>query len=92
MLKQVPNPTAFGVAVLNERGQVTRLVEKPQQPPSDFALVGVYLFSPIIHPVIESLKPSPRGELEITDAIQALVDAGKHVMARDLARVVARYG
>jgi glucose-1-phosphate thymidylyltransferase len=84
LLKQVPNPTAFGVAVLNDRGQVTRLIEKPQQPPSDFALVGVYLFAPIVHQVIESLKPSTRGELEITDAIQCLVDAGRHVMAQPL--------
>ncbi|MEM1309975.1 MAG: glucose-1-phosphate thymidylyltransferase [Cyanobacteria bacterium P01_H01_bin.153] len=84
LLKQVSNPTAFGVAVLNSQGQVTRLVEKPQTPPSDMALVGVYLFSPQIHQVIAQLQPSPRGELEITDAIQSLVDRGRKVMAQPL--------
>ncbi len=84
LLKQVPNPTAFGVAVLDDQGQVTQLLEKPQNPPSDLALVGVYLFSTTIHTVIEGLKPSNRGELEITDAIQALVNADKAVMAQPL--------
>ena len=84
LLKQVPNPTAFGVAVLDQQGQVTRLVEKPPTPPSDLALVGVYLFSPVVHRVIAQLQPSARGELEITDAIQALVDADHNVMAQPL--------
>lgn len=78
-LHPVENPTAFGVAELNGDGKVIRLVEKPDDPPSDLALVGIYLFSPVVFDVIEDLEPSWRGELEITEALQRLIEDGRYV-------------
>jgi glucose-1-phosphate thymidylyltransferase len=84
LLKRVADPSAFGVAVLDESGRVTRLVEKPKEPISDLAVIGVYFFGPEVHQITPGLVPSPRGELEITDAIQGLIDAGYEVRSSQI--------
>ncbi|MGH2873540.1 MAG: glucose-1-phosphate thymidylyltransferase [Solirubrobacteraceae bacterium] len=78
LLTPVPDPENYGVAELRD-GCVVRLVEKPAQPRTDLALVGVYMFTPAVHAAARAIKPSARGELEITDAIQRLVDDGLRV-------------
>jgi glucose-1-phosphate thymidylyltransferase len=84
LLTPVPDPQNYGVAELEEAppgqtGPVRRLVEKPSEPATDLALVGVYMFTAGIHDAARAISPSARGELEITDAIQHLVDSGRRV-------------
>ncbi len=79
LLQKVADPHAYGIAELDGDGHVARLVEKPTEPRSDLALVGVYLFTPAVFESVKAIKPSARGELEITDAIQNMIDRGLRV-------------
>ena len=79
LLTPVDDPQNYGVAELDGDGRVARLAEKPPEPSSGLALVGVYMFTPVVHEAARAIRPSPRGELEITDAIQWIVDQGHRV-------------
>src|SRR5207237_7727620 len=75
LLKRMPDARAFGVAQF-ESERLVRVVEKPAEPPSDLAVVGIYMFTPRVFDAIDRIQPSARGELEITDTIQRLTDDG----------------
>ncbi len=79
LLQAVDDPTAYGIAELDGDGRVVRLVEKPREPRSDLALVGVYIFTPAVFASVRAIRPSARNELEITDAIQHMIDRGLRV-------------
>ncbi|MBB4914280.1 glucose-1-phosphate thymidylyltransferase [Streptosporangium saharense] len=94
VVRKVANPQSFGVAEFGPDGTLERVVEKPKRPRSDLALIGVYFFTAAVHRAVAAIGPSARGELEITDAIQWLVDDGAEVTAaeypgywRDVGRV-----
>jgi glucose-1-phosphate thymidylyltransferase len=73
MLKEVKNPKEYGVVELNKSGKIKRIIEKPKEPPSNLAVIGIYFYPPDVFKIIEKLKPSGRGELEITDVNNAYI-------------------
>ncbi|MGF3521984.1 MAG: glucose-1-phosphate thymidylyltransferase [Candidatus Bathyarchaeia archaeon] len=84
LLKEVDDPSRYGIAQLDKKGNIIKLVEKPKVPMGNLAIIGTYLFSAKVHQAIERIKPSWRGELEITDAIQEMVNMGLNVKAEIL--------
>ncbi|MFO7168561.1 MAG: glucose-1-phosphate thymidylyltransferase [Chloroflexota bacterium] len=80
VLTRVPDPRQFGVAELDEHGQIIGLEEKPREPKSDLALVGIYMFDSSVWDAVEAIRPSWRGELEITDALRWLMAHGRRVV------------
>jgi glucose-1-phosphate thymidylyltransferase len=84
VLKEVPDPSSFGIAQLDAEGNILKLVEKPKTPMGNLAIIGTYLFSSKVHRAIARIKPSWRNELEITDAIQEMINMGFKVKAEIL--------
>jgi glucose-1-phosphate thymidylyltransferase len=84
ILKEVDNPSSFGIAQLDDEGNIVGLAEKPKTPMGNLAIIGTYLFSNKVHKAIERIKPSWRGELEITDAVQEMINMGFTVKAEIL--------
>ena len=84
LLKAVKETHLFGIAELDEAGKVCHIEEKPKYPRSNLAVIGTYIFSPAVHEATAYIKPSWRGELEITDTIQRLIDTGKNVQSHTL--------
>jgi glucose-1-phosphate thymidylyltransferase len=84
ILKEVDNPSSFGIAQLDDKGNIVRLEEKPKTPMGSLAIIGTYLFSNKVHEAVAHIKPSWRGELEITDAIQEMINMGFKVKAEIL--------
>lgn len=80
-LQEVDEPSRYGIVDVDETGDVVHLVEKPDEPPSNLALIGIYVFTSAIFSEIEELEPSWRGELEITEAIQGLIDEGHRIQS-----------
>jgi len=78
-LTRVPNPECFGVADVDDKGRLVRLVEKPRFPESNLILTGIWAFTPVVYEALTHIRPSWRGELEITDTLQWLIDAGYHL-------------
>lgn len=84
ILYEMPDPSSMGVAVLDGDARVTRVVEKPKQFISPYAVIGIYMFGACVFEAVNNIKPSARGELEITDTIQYLIDTGRNVRAHRL--------
>jgi glucose-1-phosphate thymidylyltransferase len=84
ILKEVTDPSSFGIAQLDDKGNIVKLVEKPKVPMGNLAIIGTYLFSNKVHKAVERIKPSWRNELEITDAIQEMINMGFKVKAEVL--------